>query len=343
MSGPAVTVLMPVLNGGRYLQDALLSVERQSYRDYELLVVDDGSSDNTPEILAGFCDDRLRVLRNEKRQKLAGALNRGLIEARGEFIARMDADDRMRPDRLMRQVHFLRRNPDIACCGGWMRPFGSDYSATMKFPCGPGHVKAFSLFHAPFAHPTVMFRKSSIIESGLCYDVNYYPAEDYELWSRLLDNHQGDNLPHVLLDYRIHEKSMTGAEWPEMEEQTMRIQGRLLNQLGVTADAETLAFHRDLSMARLPAETSSFEKVGDWLDALYGANKQHKIYDAKALSDTFQYVWFRLAMGTVRAMGHDAARRYFKGKWAREGIYASRRGWLVRGAAWKATLMGRRR
>ena len=342
MTAPRITVLMPVLNAENHLPEALESVWRQTFCDYELLAVDDGSTDRTPEILAACRDPRLRVLRNETRRKLAGALNRGLEEARGEFIARMDADDLMRPDRLALQMAHLERHPEIGCCGGWARTFGDGPRKTLIFPGGAEQVQACALFYSPFAHPTVMFRREPFEKEGLRYDGSYYPTEDYELWSRAIRKLACDNLQRVLVDYRVHGKSMTGGEWSDMDEQTVRVQRRMLAQLKIDPSEKEARLHRESSMGWLPPTKESFARTDAWLRRLEEANRSSRIFDPEALADVLNFVWFRMTMAVVRKMGREAARLYLQSPLAGYGSHSRSRRWIVRGAAWKTSLAGRR-
>lgn len=343
MSAPKVTLLMPALNAERFLPETLASIWAQTCGDFELLAIDDGSTDRTPEILAACRDPRLRVLRNEKRLKLAGALNRGLNEARGEFVARMDADDLMRPDRLARQLAHVERHPEIGCCGGWVRTFGDGLRKTLKFPCGAEDLKAFSLFYSPFAHPSVLFRREWFEKEGLRYDGSYYPTEDYELWSRALAKFPCANLPRVLVDYRIHGNSMTGGEWRDMDAQTVRVQRRMLAQLGIEPTEEESRIHRAASMGRLPASPEAFAQAEAWLRKLEEANRIRGMFGADALADMLNYVWFRTAMAAVRDMGGAAWKEYRRSRLAAMGAHAELRRWTVRAAAWKAGFGGGRR
>ena len=343
MSAPRVTVLMPAWNAAEYLAEALESIRRQSYSDFELLVVDDGSTDRTPEILSACRVPRLRVLRNETRRKLSGALNRGLEEARGEFIARMDADDLMRPDRLARQVEHLERHSDIGCCGGWVCSFGTEPRKIQKYPVGSEWVKAFSLFYSPLAHPTAMFRREWFAREGLHYDGSFYPTEDYELWSRALLCFPCDNLPRVLVDYRVHGKSMTGGEWSDMDAQTVRVQRRILAQLGIEPSAEESRLHRAASMGLLPAAPESFAQTEAWLLKLEAANRQAGAFDPEALAEMLNYVWFRMSMAAVRDMGGAAWKAFRKSRLSAVGPHARLRRWTMRLAAAKTGFLGRRR
>jgi glycosyltransferase involved in cell wall biosynthesis len=342
MNAPAVTVLMPARNAGATLREALESVCAQTFRDFELLVIDDASEDRTPEILAAWRDPRLRVLRNDERRKLAGALNRGLDEAQGELVARMDADDRMRPDRLARQVSFLARHPDIACCGGWARTFGDGARKTLEYPADPEAIRAFALFYTPFAHPTVMFRRERFAREGLRYDGSFYPTEDYELWSRTVFRFPCANLPRVLLDYRVHARSMTGGEWSDMDAQTVRVQAGILARLGIEPSDEESRLHRAASLGQLPAVAASFARVEGWLSRLEEANRERCLVESDALLDVLNDVWFRTAMSAVREMGGAAWDAYRASRLAGVGRRARLHRWTVHGAALKAAWVGRR-
>lgn len=186
MTSPKVTVLMPVYNGERFLREAVDSVLCQTFEDFELLVIDDASTDSTPEILAGYSDPRIRVLRNEQNLKLVRTLNRGLAEARGEYVARLDADDITAPTRAAKQVDVLDTRADVLLVAtlyeaidahGEVIRTQSDWNAT------PEEIHYRLVFQNCIGHSTVMFRKERIVEMG-GYDVNLKGAEDWGLWSR---------------------------------------------------------------------------------------------------------------------------------------------------------------
>lgn len=343
MSIPLISILLPIHNGERYLATALDSVFRQSCANFELLAVDDGSTDRTPDLLAACRDPRLRVLRNEIRLKLAGALNRGLDEARGVFIARMDADDIMRRDRLAQQVAYLERHPEIGCCGGWAQTFGSESTSILRFPTEPDALKAFSLFYSPFAHPAVLFRRDWFVRDALRYDGSFYPTEDYELWSRAVARFPCGNVPRILIDYRVHATSMTGSEWSGMDAQTMRVQRGLLAQLGLSPSDEELRLHRAASMGQLPPAVASFEKAETWLLKLEAANAAEKRYAPQALATILNYVWYRAVMGAVRDLGDLAWRIYRESRLSTIGTQSFSRRWIVHVASLRAALLGVRR
>ncbi|MBA3333431.1 MAG: glycosyltransferase [Actinobacteria bacterium] len=205
-AAPLVSVLLAVSNGEHYLRAAIESVLRQTISDLELIVVDDGSTDETPEILAVVDDPRLQVLRNEGRLGLAVSLNRGLDEARGRYVARLDADDIAFPQRLERQLQRMVSGSSIAVLGSAVLELdASGRSGSLHLmPAGPAAVRWAALFSSPFFHPSVLIDREVLERYGLRYDPEYLESEDYDLWTRLLTHAEGDNLTDPLMLYRVH-------------------------------------------------------------------------------------------------------------------------------------------
>ncbi|WFB35664.1 glycosyltransferase [Kiritimatiellota bacterium B12222] len=307
MSSPRVSILLPVYNSASSLKETLDSLLTQSFSDFELLVVDDGSTDQSSEILAACTDSRLRVLKNPERLRLAGALNRGMREARGELIARMDADDLAHPERLASQVAYLDAHPEIVLCGTWTRHFGSKVKKQERYPVGHDAIRAFVLFNCPFAHPTVMFRKNVFLEHDLFYDGSFYPTEDYELWTRLVHHFPVANLPQVLLDYRVHAQSMTGSDWENMDAQACRLMKQQFADLGVTLDDERIRLHRDMGMARVKA--TDFEATRIHVIDLLQRNAQAAFCPEKAFAEELRERWFHVCMN-VRGIGSTRSTRF---------------------------------
>ena len=208
---PAVSVVIPVYNGARYLTEALESVRRQSFADFEIVVIDDGSTDDSPRILAEFAqsDRRCRVITQENRG-LVAALNRGIEEARGDLIARMDADDGAELERFARQVEHLRTNLDVAALGSSITIIDAEGrdQGVKEYQCGRANVALAIQDHCALAHPSVMMRRSAVIAAG-GYREAFRHAEDYDLWLRLSERHALDNLPEPLLRYRRHGASIS--------------------------------------------------------------------------------------------------------------------------------------
>jgi hypothetical protein len=208
----SLAVVMPVFNGERHLDAALASIFRQTHGDFELIVVDDGSTDGTGEILRRCRDPRLRVVRNETNLGLPRALNRALAAARGALVARHDADDVSHPERFARQIAFLRAHPEVALLGTAVQLVDGKGRRLRRV-----HYKATThagidwqlLFGNPFTHGTVMFRREVVERLG-GYDESFEYGEDFELWSRIVAAHRAANLGERLVDQRIHARQYTG-------------------------------------------------------------------------------------------------------------------------------------
>lgn len=209
MSKPTVTILMPVFNAARHLPEALASIGRQTFTDFELLAIDDGSTDESAQLLSEWRDPRLRVIRHERNLGLVAALNRGLAEARGEWIARQDADDLSAPGRLAAQISFLRGNPSVPLLGtdAWLVDDRGGFCGRWRTG---GHADLVSwdlCFRAPFAHASAMFRRSIIVNRFGGY--RDQPAcEDLDLWGRVAAEFPVVTLRDPLVKYRLHSGSI---------------------------------------------------------------------------------------------------------------------------------------
>ncbi len=306
-----VSVLLPVYNGEQYLHETLQSILSQTYTGFEFLIVDDGSTDSTQEIIKSCNDPRIRLLVNDRRLKLSGALNRGIEEAKGKYIARMDADDIALPERLQKQVDFLKAHPEIGICGTAIEVFGNTKPRNDIYPSTPEDIRSYALFDCPFCHPTVMIRKEMFIDHKLRYDGTYYPTEDYELWSRAVELFPSVNLEQVLLRYRVHDQSMTGSDWDEMDNQAARVIEPLLKRLGVLFTAEQLQFHRNIGRGR-SVRVQHFNEIiqaETWLLTLLDRNQVEKCYDETAFNAVIQTVWYRLCINSSH-LGLALVERY---------------------------------
>ncbi len=207
---PRVTVLMPAYNAGKYIGEAIRSVLEQDYSDYELLIVDDGSSDDTRKIIDGFRDGRIRVLIQENRG-ISAALNAGLSEARGYYIARFDADDSCLPRRLSRQTAFLDANPDYVLTGGEVEYMTEKGEHLFNYRCvAYSHQEILEKMEriCPFIHSSVMYKKKEVLQAG-GYSPYAHNFEDYLLWVKLETAGKFNNLRERLVRVRYNPASVT--------------------------------------------------------------------------------------------------------------------------------------
>ena len=211
MSSPAITILMPGYNAGRYIREAIESALAQTFTDFELLIINDGSTDDTLAIIQSFSDPRIRLISRENRGLIA-SLNEGIHAARAPLIARHDADDIMLPQRLEMQHAYITANPDYAVVGSDVAYIDKDGVYVSEQAAPDGHTYAEIVqrrFHkCPFLHPTVLFQKSAVIEVG-GYPAGALQFEDWLLWVRVMEQHKVCNLREVLVQMRINPESVT--------------------------------------------------------------------------------------------------------------------------------------
>lgn len=200
-----VTVLLPVFNR-RSVADTIVSVQRQSYSNFELLIIDNASTDGTYETLTEFaCEDsRIRIVRNEKNMGQTYSLCKGLQLAKGRYIARIDADDLMHPDRLKKQVEYFNSHINCSFVGTWAQNISAEnkLTVTVKMPITDRGIRVLQRVSCPMIHPSVMMRADTIKKYDLKYDASFSIAADYDLWRKLLLCGEGGNIPETLTYYR---------------------------------------------------------------------------------------------------------------------------------------------
>jgi glycosyltransferase involved in cell wall biosynthesis len=199
----SVSVILPCYNCGPYIGESIQSILDQTYTDFELIVIDDGSTDETLSVIQSFNDRRIRLANNDQNIGLVAGLNKGLNLAQYEYIAIMHGDDIALPNRLAEQVDYLQTHPEVVCCGSWINILGTNQ--TIAYPTHPDEVHVRMLQENVIAHPTVMFRSATIRTHNLSYHPEYhYGAEDYAFWQQFMLVGKMANIPKVLLKYRVH-------------------------------------------------------------------------------------------------------------------------------------------
>jgi glycosyl transferase family 2 len=211
---------MAVYNGARYLREAVESVLNQSFQDFEFLVINDGSTDHTREIILSYDDSRIRLVDNRQNRGQTASLNLGLQLAQGDLIARQDADDISEPERLARQVLFLEDHSEVALLGTGYAKIDSHGNVTgiRKLPLNSTDIRWSLLFFCPFVHSAVVFRKSLILQQIGFYNEAFTYSQDYELWLRIARQLEIANLPEPLVRFRISSFSMTASYGDKTQE-----------------------------------------------------------------------------------------------------------------------------
>jgi len=297
---PRVSVVLPVRDGERWLAESIGSVLDQTFRDHELIVVDDGSTDATPRIVAGFAarDGRVQPVVLPRRLGLVAALERGIAAARAPCIARHDADDVARPERLARQVELLESRPDVGVVGAaYHRLFDDGRLALRRPPAEDTEIRWRMLFGNVWPHPSVVFRRELLPPGEPVYrDVAL--CEDYDLWLRLLDRSRGATVAEPLLVVRTHESA--GVSAPRRKAQARAVAelsaARIGRLLGEEVPPEAVeAMRRCRRATRLdPAAIREVPRLLRLWDALAGAP-----FVDRAEAARLHRAWLRRLVGAL--------------------------------------------
>lgn len=275
-----VTVLMPTYNVAPFVEEAIGSVLKQTLRDFELLVVDDCSTDNTIEVVRGINDPRIRVVRNEKNLGLAENLNHGLSFVTTDYVARMDGDDIAEPFWLEHEVAILDSHPDIGICGAGFKRFGTTETQT----CFPEHHKdiaANMLFECSVIVPT--FRMSLFQNHGLRYKSEAFPAEDYRFWAECLKVTQLYNIQETLFHYRMHPAQICTARREEQRQKVAEVQRYMLGWLSDDFSEEEQRYYTGPFMASTIISRKDLKERKAFGNRLIEKNRIKRHFDEKAL------------------------------------------------------------
>jgi len=323
-AAPRVTVFIPVHNRQDYVRVAVNSILAQSYSDFELLVVDDGSTDHTRAVLDACTDPRLRVVSHEANLGIPAARNRGLELARGEYIALLDSDDHAYPRRLQRQVGFLDTHPGIAQVGSWcsfMDSEGRMLEKVRRQPLAPEDVHAHMLFHCPIINRTVMARTEALRRRR--YDPAFSRCQDYAMHARLItDGERLANLPEILVCGREHPGRFTGRTADLGRDRKIAVQRRLLRIIDIDASDDELARHHALSRPKeCPGDPAAFlDWAEPWLWRIKQANRARPAFPEPSLSRALGAVWALNCWHARRLIGRRRALARMTGSPLARGI-----------------------
>jgi glycosyltransferase involved in cell wall biosynthesis len=266
-----ISVVMSVYNGQEFLRSAMDSILRQTYKDFEFLIINDGSNDNTEQIIKSYDDSRIVYIKNKRNLGLIDSLNTGLTKARGELIARMDADDIAIGNRIELQYDFFMNNPDMVVCG-------TDYYAMTERALkrvrninDSDYLKAILLFSTCFCHPTVMYKnvfKSSNVE----YEGDFLHAEDYRLWTNLSRYGNFGILDIPLLKYRSHSAQISHKHHERQLGLSGRIRIDYLNQMGFICSDENMIIHNLIANNTFIRSLTTLHQIESWLTDLLSQN-----------------------------------------------------------------------
>lgn len=297
---PYVSVLMSAYNAEKFIGEAIESILNQSYENFEFIIVDDGSEDSTREIIQTYSnkDDRIKVLQNISNSGLIYSLNRGLDEAKGKYIARMDADDISLPSRLETQVSFMESHQEVGVVSAWMKTFGQGKETVWPSPERHEEIVTKLFCNNCLWHPVALIRKNTLDENNLRYDSNHPKAEDYKLWVDIAGHKKLANIPEVLHRYRLHDQQKTRLDKkskPKNPGKTIRNREKkglrqmlLTDFLSREPTENELMLHAKLFFEIPFREKDELAKIREWVDYLKNENSKNKKYIEPTFSDLLE-------------------------------------------------------
>lgn len=263
---PLVSVIMPVFNAEKYLPYAIESILKQTFMNFELIIINDGSTDHSEQLILRYKDKRIRYIKHLSNQGLIATLNNGIKHANGEFIARLDADDVSRQDRLFKQLQFLLRHPDHSICASSYDVINAKghKQFTVLLPTADKQIRTLLFFGNCICHSSVMFRKKALDHE--MYRQSYKLCEDYDLWSRMVDHNKVSVLSESLIKYRLHGSNVSVKNRLEMLSNVSRIHAHFLDHTGLAYSRdEFLLHHAFLSYNVLYIRRVGYEKLEKWI------------------------------------------------------------------------------
>jgi len=297
---PLVSIVLPVYNGEKYLTASLDSVIAQTYQNWELVIINDGSTDDTENLILNYQDKRIKYLPNDSNRGIIFSLNRGLQESGGVYIARLDADDIALPYRIAKQVEFLSENLDYAMCGSYFQTIDSNgrLLKNVAFPANNRDAQSYLLLHNCFCHSAIMMRSN--IAKELKYDEKFQVCEDYDLWYRISRTGKILNLPVFATMYRVHDNNMSTRKSEIMFAHVNKINKRILDDLGIGYSDSELAAHSNAlcynaSFFRLPDNMNILE---NWMVKLYSYLKINGNYNADLCYEILIEKWIVITYNT---------------------------------------------
>jgi glycosyltransferase involved in cell wall biosynthesis len=289
MNRPLVTVLMPVFNGEKYLNDAIQSIIDQTYNNFEFLILDDGSTDNSVKIVKSHNDHRICHITSTFNRGIEKTLNEGLELAKGKYIARMDCDDISLPCRLHNQVTFMEQNPEVGVLSAAMQTIKNGRRANIRrWPTTDDEIKIHLLFQNPLSHPVIMLRKETL--NGFYYPEDCKYAEDYRLWTMLSNQTKFANLPEVLLQYRIHVNQITKKLSSLTKSGARKARQAYISSFIHDISPEELLIHHQLSERD---RNINLNNARQWLEKLALINDQKNFFRHDSFLSVLANTWWK--------------------------------------------------
>ncbi len=292
-----VSVVMPSYNVEKYVGEAVESIQSQTLEDFELIVIEDGSTDNTAKVLADYQarDPRIQVYR-QSNSGVAASINRGCLLANGKYIVLMGADDLSHPKRFEIQVDYLEKHPDIGICGTWMCAFEGNKKTLFQYPTDPDIAKSMLPFQLSVVGGSIMFARAMYLQIGVRNRQNIGATDDYMFVVEYSKHCRISSIPEVLYLYRIHPEQVSRREKGIQDKFAKQIRLMQLEELGLQVSEDDLDLHDSISCWRPLGSRFALSQAEDWLVKLKRANEKNLIYKESAFSQVLGNYWYTLCL-----------------------------------------------
>ena len=305
-----VSVIMPIFNGEKYLKEAIESILNQTFTDFEFIIIDDGSTDNSLRIIQSFDDRRIDLLKNFENKGIVYSLNKGITSSQGKYIARMDADDISLPNRFEEQLLYLEKHNNIDIIGGSVILINKNGIIRKKDIRKLSHqqINTSLLFTCPIYHPTILGRREVFM--SLIYDNQFTGLEDWELWTRIIKQYKMMNIKTIVLKYRLHNDNATklittkkSQEFKRLFEQQLKYYFRKINN-------EDIEQHTNIcSNIIIPIfDKNTIQNSIHWLMKLQNMNHQLQVFNFQDFDNNIKLAFFKFLNRNIKIWDFEVLR-----------------------------------
>ncbi len=291
---PQISIVMPVFNREKYIKYSVESILNQTFKDFEFIIVNDGSKDKTLSIIKSYNDKRIKILNNETNKGIVFSRNRGLKAAQGKYIGMFDSDDIAMPEKFKIQYDFLENNPKIAMVGSWVKWIdrnGNTLKKRWKLTQSDKKIPAIMLFRNYFIQSTVLIRKEAIPEGF--YSPGFDIVEDSKMWFDVSLKHNVANIHKYLVLYRVHSENISDMGEKHLEN-SKKLFRYIFSKLEINPTEEELKIHYIIKNSDKIKNKADLNKIENWLLKIYRQNLKKKIYNKKILRKVIFNRWIKV-------------------------------------------------
>jgi len=297
LSSTRATAIMPVYNREEYLKDTIDSVLNQSFADFEFIIVDDGSSDRSVQIIKSYNDPRIKLLINETNRGTSYSRNLAIDISRSKYIITIDSDDINLPQRFAKQIAYMDAHPAVGICGSWVKTIGETEGGLWRCAVQPDIVHCRTLFEAVLCHPSTIIRRKYLDEYSLRYSVELKRAQDWDLYCRGARHFQVVNIPEVLVYYRTRNYPKSSSDEDLISQKYYyfyEIDKRNFQALNLQPTQAEMLVHRRLGNLELKKDPAFVIEANKWLNKLYSANQLAQVYPQSTFHQVLGGYWLEV-------------------------------------------------